>query len=69
MFGGPGKLYKTTKPDNDYVYNGSETIEDSVVYLESQIGNQQISLNPKNVQIWEDDKGQGRWWCMRPKDW
>ena len=46
MAGGPGELRGTTKPDNDHVWNGSGTIEGSVVYLESQIGDPLTSLDP-----------------------
>ena len=45
----PGKLLETTKPDGYYVQNGFGMIEGSVVYLDSQIGNWQTSLDPKNV--------------------
>ena len=40
MFGSPGKLRGTTKPDGNYVWNGSKMIEGSVVYLEIQIDDQ-----------------------------
>ena len=33
MAGGPGKLYGTTKPDGEYVGNGSGAIGSAVVYL------------------------------------
>ena len=50
MTGGPGKLRGTTKHDGDHVWNGFGTIEGSVVYLEPQIDDRLISLDPKNVQ-------------------
>ena len=56
MAGGPGELHGTTKPDGDHVWNGSGTIVDSVVYLELQIGDRLGSLDPKNIQTWEDDE-------------
>ena len=45
MTGGPGELRGTTKPDGDHVWNGSGTIEGSVVYLETQIGDRRTALN------------------------
>ena len=45
MAGGPGKLRGTTKPDGDYVWNGSGAIGSSVVYFELQIGDRLGSLD------------------------
>ena len=50
MAGGPGKLRGTTKPDNDYVWNGSGMIEGLVVYLKSNIGDWLTTVDLKNVQ-------------------
>ena len=60
MAGSPSELRRTTKLDGDYIWNGSETIEGLVVYLELQIGDWLGSLDPKNVQILGDDEGQYR---------
>ena len=60
MAGSLDKLYGTTKPDNEHVWNGSRAIGSSVVYLELQIGDQLGSLDPQNVLACEDDKGQRR---------
>ena len=46
----PGKLHRTTKPDSDGVWNGFKTIGGLVVFFKCQIGDQQTSLDPKNVQ-------------------
>ena len=53
MVGGFGKLCGTIKPNDDHVSNGSRTIKSSVVYFETQIGDQLPSLDSKNVQIWK----------------
>ena len=50
MAEGPGKLRGMSKPDGDYVWNGSGMIEGLVVYLELQIGNRLGNLDSKNVQ-------------------
>ena len=59
MAGGCDELREIIKPKGDHVWNGSGTIEGSVVYFESQIDDLQTSLDPKNVQIWE------KWQKMR----
>ena len=45
MAGDPGELRETTKPNGNYVWNGSGAIGSLVVYLELQIGNQLGSFN------------------------
>ena len=46
MAGGPSELRRTTKPDGEYVWNGSGAIQSLVVYLELQIGDWLGSLDP-----------------------
>ena len=49
MAGGPDKLCGMIKPDYNHVWNGSGTIEGSVVYFESQIDDWQTTLDSKNI--------------------
>ena len=44
MTGGLGELRGTIEPDGDHVWNGSGTIEDSAVSLESQIDDRRTAL-------------------------
>ena len=48
MAGGPGKLHGTTKSDADHVWNGSGTIEGSIVSFETQIGDRRTALIHNN---------------------
>ena len=48
MTGGLGELRGTIVPDNDHVWNGSGTIEDSAGSLESQIDNRRTALINNN---------------------
>ena len=50
MVGSLGELRGTTKLNGDHVWNGSETIGSSVVYLNLQIANRLGSLDPQNVK-------------------
>ena len=67
--GVPSELRGMTKPDSNHIRNGSGTIESLVVSLELQIDDWLRSLHPKNIQTWENGKGQWRWWCIRSGQW
>ena len=45
MIGGTSKLHRTTKPDDDYVWNSFGIIRGSVRYFESEISNWQTSFD------------------------
>ena len=45
-----------SKPDSDHVWISSGVMGTSVVYLELQIGDRLVSLDPLKVLAYENDK-------------